>query len=88
MNGGFEIAPAGIVAFVTEMHEFVAQTHRACCKKQICDRPLFIFIFIPKTEFCPKLWKTFHISGMLTQAPPFWWGLNLDILHFSMFTLF
>lgn len=24
---------------------------------------------------------------MLTQAPPFWWGLNLDILHFSMFTL-
>ena len=27
MNGDFEIAPAGIVAFVTEMHEFVAHTH-------------------------------------------------------------
>lgn len=24
---------------------------RACCKKQICGRPSFIFIFIPKTEF-------------------------------------
>ena len=66
----------------------VKKCNWACCKKQICDRPLFIFIFIPKTEFYPKLWKTFHISGMLTQAPPFWWGLNLDILHFSMFTLF
>lgn len=39
MNGDFEIAPAGIVAFVTEMHEFVAQTHT------LVETPLPGFLF-------------------------------------------
>ena len=49
MNGDFEIAPAGIVAFVTEMHEFVAQTHTLV----ETPRPGFLFcIRIKPSPLC------------------------------------
>ena len=49
MNGGFEIAPAGIVAFVTEMHEFVAQTHT------LVETPLPGFSFLHSDKAKPTV---------------------------------